>query len=60
MILSKRYFPLWLRFVLFNVGAVLVCVYKGQFGSDWASIFSLVFAFTLMNFVCWYSARNFD
>jgi len=59
MILSKKRFPLWLRYVLFNLASVLLLLYKGQFRSDWASIIGVIFAFVLMNFVAWISSRHY-
>ena len=59
MILSKKYFPLWVRYLLFNLAAVMLLLFKGQFRSDWQSVVGIVFAFTLMNFVAWLSSRNY-
>ena len=60
MILSREKFPLWSRFLIFNVCSVLFVLYKGQFKSDWESIVGVILAFALMNLVAWLSARNFD
>lgn len=59
MILSKKYFPLWLRYVLFNLAAILVVAFKGQLRSDWASVVGIIVSFALMNFVGWVSSRNY-
>jgi hypothetical protein len=59
VILSKKYFPLWSRFVLFNLMAILLLAFKGQFRCDRASVFGIIFAFALMNLVAWVGSRNF-
>ena len=58
MILSSKRFPLWLRYVVFNLASVLLLLFKGQFRSDWASVMGVIFAFALMNFVAWVSSRE--
>ena len=59
MILSRKHFPLWLRYVLFNGAAVLILLWKGQFRSDGDSVLAIIVAFALMNFVAWVSSKNF-
>jgi NADH:ubiquinone oxidoreductase subunit 3 (subunit A) len=45
--------------VLFNLAAVLLLLWKGQFRSDWTSVVAVILAFALMNAVAWISSRNY-
>ncbi len=60
MILSKKYIPLWLRYVLLNLAAVMLLLFKGQFRPDWQSVVGIIVAFSGMNFVAWLSSRNYE
>ena len=59
MIMSKKQFPLWLRYLLFNLASVMLLLWKGQFRSDPASIIAIIFAFALMNLAAWASSRHY-
>jgi hypothetical protein len=57
--MSKKFFPLWSRYVVMNTAAVLVLLWKGQFQSDRVSVFAIIFSFVLMNCIAWVSSRNY-
>ncbi len=54
---TKSY-PLWLRFLLFNVMSVVGLWWTGRLTFDRQSIVSLIIAFALMNYVGWLSWRS--
>lgn len=59
MIFTNNRFPLWLRYLVMNLAAVLLLLYKGQFRSDRISIISAILAFALINFLSWISSRHY-
>jgi len=56
---SLKKIPLSLRFIFLNVAMLFGFYFTDMLRADWASMFGMAAAFTLMNFVAWISSRNY-
>lgn len=51
--------PLKIRFVIFNVASLIYLAVTDRLHSDIWSVVGIICAFALINFVAWWSSRNF-